>query len=113
MQYRADRGDGAASANRCARGDQIRSIATDLQKLAERQSNYQRKRNSQRSVNKSAAPSFDNLVQVHSEPQCHHGHLEQDPCRASAEMWIRMPNAEPENNSQTQRYGRRDPAAQT
>src|SRR5712691_12355513 len=69
LKNRADGGDGAAAANRRARGDQKRRIAAHLQKFPERQTRQQRKGNSQRSVDKSAAARFQNFVQIHAEAQ--------------------------------------------
>src|SRR5882672_4135675 len=76
LKNRADGGDRAPAANRRASGNQKGRIAAYSQKFAERQPHQQREGNSQRRVDESAAPCFQNLVQIHSEAQRHNGALQ-------------------------------------
>src|SRR6266852_5142550 len=76
FQNRADGGDGAAAANCRASRNQKGGIAAHSQKFAERQPRQQREGNSQRGVNESAAPRFQNFMQIHSEAQSDDGALQ-------------------------------------
>src|SRR4029077_20030117 len=70
-----------------------------------------RKADSARGIDKSAAPGFQHLLQVHAETQRHYRGLQQEPCeRPSRRKWVR--EAEPESYSEGQRNRRRNqPAA--
>src|SRR2546426_10053784 len=99
LQDRADGGDGAAAANRRARRNQKRRIAAHLQEFAERQTRQKRKGNSQRGVDKSAAACFQNLAQIHAEPEGHYGALKKSSRNAAAFADVRMREAEAKENS--------------
>src|SRR2546422_6487927 len=110
LQDRADGGDGAAAANCRARRNQKRRIAAHLQEFAERQARQKRKENSQRGVDKSAAACFQNLAQIHAEPEGHHGALEKSSRNATAFADVRMREAEAKENSDGKRNGWRKPS---
>src|SRR6266849_3158025 len=84
LDDRANRGDGAATANRRACGNQERSIAADLQKSGKRRANQERERNSKSSVDKSAAARFQDFEEVHPETESYHGNLQKNPCGGAA-----------------------------
>src|SRR3989441_11501312 len=107
LQDRADGGDGAAAANCRARRNQKRRIAAHLQEFAERQARQKRKENSQRGVDKSATARFQNLAQIHAEPEGHHGALEKSSRNAAALIDVGMREAEAKENSDGKRDRRR------
>src|SRR5213594_3718662 len=108
LENRADGGNGAAAANRRARRNQKGRIAAHLQELAERQTGQQRKGNSHRGVNESAAAGFQNFVQIHPEAERHHRTLQQCARNAAAFVDVRMREAETKKNSdgQSDRWGK-------
>src|SRR5437879_12009900 len=64
LDDRANGGDGAATANRRARGNQERSIAADLQKSGKRRADQERERNSKSGVDKSLAARFQDFEEI-------------------------------------------------
>jgi hypothetical protein len=72
VENRGYRGDGAASAIRRSRGDEVRRIAANFENL---ESENERETDSQGGIQKSAAARQQNFMQIHSESQCHDGSL--------------------------------------
>src|SRR6267143_2974002 len=107
LQNRADGGDRAPAANRRASGNQKGRIAAHSQKFAERQPHEKRERNPQRGVDETAAPRFQNFVQIHSEAQRHNGTLQKSTRNAAAFVDIGMREAEAKENSSGERDWRR------
>src|SRR5882672_11509360 len=90
LDDRSHGGDGAAAANRRARGDQEGSIAADLQKLGERRARQEREQNSQRGINKSVAARFQDFEEVHAEAERYDGNLQKNPRGGAAGLRVRM-----------------------
>src|SRR5580704_1760236 len=108
LQYGSHRSDGAAAANRRARRDQKRGIAADPQEFSERESQQQREGDSDRGVKKTAAPRFQDFVQVHAEPKSHDGALQKCAGDSPALVDIRMRKTEAKENSERERDRRRN-----
>src|SRR6266478_3610686 len=99
LNDRANGGDGAAAANRRARGDQERSIAADLQKFGERRTRQEREQNSQRGINKSVAARFQDFEEVHPEAERYDGNLQKNPRGGAAGLRVRMREEQAKQNS--------------
>src|SRR6266567_3183885 len=107
LQNRTDGGDGAASANRRAGGNQKRGIAAHPQEFSERPPHQQRKGDPQRCVNKSATARFQDFLQIHAETEGHNGTLEESSRDAATVVDVRMRETEAEENSSSESDGRR------
>ncbi len=102
-----DGGDGAAAANGRARSNQKGRIAANFEEFPECKTCQQRKGNSERGVNKSAAPRFQYFVEIHAEAQRYYGTLQKCPRNATAFADEGMLEAETEKNSCGERDRRR------
>ena len=90
FQNRRNRRNRTPPADGRARGNQERRIAPNFEQSAERQTQNQRERNSQRGVEKAAAPRPQHLVQIHPKAQRHDGTLQKNAGDAAALADIRM-----------------------
>src|SRR5258708_25623643 len=82
-------------------------MAADAQEFAERSPHQQRKRTSQRGVDKSATARFQDFLQIHAEAEGHNGTLEESSRDAAAVVDVRMRDTEAEENSNGERDRRR------
>src|SRR5580693_2803816 len=99
MKDWTDCGDGAASADCRASGNQKRGIAANLEDSPESETGQQRKRNSQSGVDEAAAAGFQHFVQIHSEAERDDAYLEKDSCGGPCGCGVRMRETETEQNA--------------
>src|SRR3984957_16332943 len=99
LNDRSDRGDRAAAADCGSRCNEIRSVAAHLQEFSKSQPNDQRERNSECSVDESAAAGLDDFVQIHAEAERDDAGLQQKSREVFGIGGKRMRDAEAKNNS--------------